>query len=174
MTDETPTPTKIRVVPPALDPYPPPPETLSPPPKRSNRWEDWAVLVVSIWFFFSPWILQFGGNAPTPTAAAAIVADRAVSHAAWNAWVLGALVFIAAMSAIARMELWQERVNFALGAWIFAAPWALGFARGPFPRASWDHWIAGALVLILSFWNLLATRATIDTMPPTTLPPRRF
>lgn len=29
-------------------------------PQRSNRWQDWVILLVSAWFFFSPWILSFG------------------------------------------------------------------------------------------------------------------
>lgn len=173
MTHEIPNPTKVRIAPPTMEPYPPPlPETIRPPLNRSNRLQDWAILVVSIWFFFSPWVLQFGGRAPTPTAAAAIIADWAVTHAAWNAWVLGALVFIVAMSAIARVRLWQERINFGLSAWIFVAPWALGFAHGPLPRAAWDHWICGALVLMLAFWNLLSIRS--EPPPPPILPLRRF
>lgn len=159
--------TEIRPTPPNASP---PPEPFLP-PQQSNRWQDWAILVIAVWFFFSPWILQFGTAAPTATAGAAIAANHAASHAAWNAWVLGALVFITALSAIGRMEFWQERINFVLGAWVFAAPWALGFAHGPFPRAAWDHWIVGALVLIFAFWNLLSARSVEP--PPPTLPPRR-
>ena len=45
---------------------------------RSYRWQDWAILFLAVWLFISPWVLQFGTGP--------IVA---VSHAAWNAWVLG-------------------------------------------------------------------------------------
>ncbi len=168
--------TKIRPAPPPPEAYPPPPPPAGylPPPKIGDRWQDWANLVVSIWFFFSPWILQFGSAAPIRTAGAAIVANHAASHAAWNAWVLGALVFITALSAIGRMELWQERINFVLGAWIFAAPWALGFASGRYPAAAWDHWVVGALVLIFAFWNLITTPRGPETLPPPTMPPPRY
>ena len=59
-----------------------------------------------------------------------------------------------AISAIGRMELWQEWINLALGAWIFAAPWAFGFAWASLPAAAWDHWIVGALIFLISAWNV--------------------
>lgn len=95
-----------------------------------------------------------------------------VSRAAWDAWVLGVLVFLIALSAIGRMEAWQEWINLVLGAWIFVAPWALGFAA--MARASWDHWIVGALIFLLALWSvsMRGTPASIDTAPPVNPPPR--
>ncbi len=122
---------------------------------RSNRWQDWVNLALAIWFFFSPWILQFGSTAWTAGPAAGAAATQAGGNAAWNAWVLGVIVFLVALSAISRMELWQEWLNLLLGAWIFAAPWALGFATGTYPVAAWDHWVVGALIFIVSATSLL-------------------
>jgi hypothetical protein len=119
-------------------------------PNRANRWEDWANLVLAVWLFFSPWILQFGSVS---------AAGVGASNAAWNAWIFGVIVFLVALSALGRMELWQEWINILLGAWIFVAPWALGFAAGPLPAASWDHWIVGALIVILSGINVAQMRA---------------
>ena len=63
---------------------------------RSNRWQDWATLILAIWLFISPWVLQFGGGVSTTpvTAAPGGGPIAAVSNAAWNAWVLGVIVFI--------------------------------------------------------------------------------
>ena len=116
-------------------------------PARENYWQDWANAIVAVWFFISPWILQFGaGLAADGTAAVAPLA--AVQAAAWNAWVLSVIVFLVAISAISRMDFWQEYVNIVLSIWIFIAPWVLGFTL--LPRASWDHWIVGVLVFLLS------------------------
>lgn len=137
---------------------------------RSNRWQDWATLILAIWLFISPWVLQFGsGVSTTPVGGAQGGGGpiAVVSNAAWNAWVLGVIVFLVSLSAISRMEFWQEQINVLLGAWVFAAPWALGFAGGPYTAASWDHWIVGALIFILSIWNLSAarhSRMTVDSM----------
>jgi len=119
-------------------------------PERRNRWQDWANFVLAIWLFFSPWILSFGSATPAAAPAQGAQAVNAVSNAAWNAWVLGVLVFLVAISAISRMEFWQEWINLLLGAWIFIAPWVLGFARGTLSAASCDYWIVGALIFLIS------------------------
>ena len=127
-------------------------------PKRSNRWEDWAVFLISIWFFFSPWILQFGHNLNTAEIGAAGAPFQAVGRAAWNAWVVGAIVFLVSLSAISRMDWWQERWNAVLGVWIFIAPWVLAFAGAAMGAASWDHWACGVAIFCLSAYNLLSAR----------------
>ena len=127
-------------------------------PRSSNHWEDWATVVLAVWFFISPWVLQFGSGAATTPPAAGAAATQTVSTAAWNAWVLAVIVFLVALSAIGRMEFWQEWINAILGAWIFASPWALGFIAGPFVAARWDHWIVGALIFILALLNIAESR----------------
>jgi len=136
---------------------------------RSNRVQDWANLILAIWLFISPWVLRFGAD----QAGAANGPVVEVSHAAWNAWVLGIIVFLVALSAIGRMEAWQEYINMVLGAWIFIAPWALGFT--PLGRASWDHWIVGALIFLISLWSLSMARpepVATSTAPPLNRQPR--
>ncbi len=124
----------------------------------------WANLILAIWLFISPWVLQFGSSvqtaAPGTAGAGAPIAE--VSNAAWNAWVLGVIVFLVALSAIGRMELWQEWISLLLGIWIFIAPWVLGFV--PLSAASWDHWIVGALIFLISAWNLAQARRTPETV----------
>ncbi len=124
--------------------------------QRSNRVQDWANLILAIWLFISPWVLQFGGGLAAGPAGTANGPLVETSHAAWDAWVLGVIVFLIALSAIGRMEAWQEYINMVLGAWIFVAPWALGFT--PLGRASWNHWIVGALIFLISLWSLSMAR----------------
>ena len=127
---------------------------------RANRWQDWTNLVLAIWFFISPWVLQFGGGL-SATGPAAGGAASAASTAAWDAWVLGVLVFLVSLSALPasnRMEFWQEWINLLLGIWIFIAPWVLGFAGAESATAAWDHWVVGALIVIVSVSNLSTTR----------------
>ena len=126
---------------------------------RGIRWWDPANLVLAIWFFISPWVLQFGANAAVapPTQGAHAVAE--VSAAAWNAWVLSVIVFLVALSAMGRLARGQETINLLLGVWIFIAPWALGFAYGPYAAAAWDHWIIGALIFLVSAAALASQRS---------------
>ena len=125
-----------------------------------NRWQDWANLALAVWLFVSPWVLQFGDAHPAGTGGQA-------GDAAWNAWVLGVLVFLVALSAVSRMEGWQEWISLLFGAWIFAAPWALGFTH--LPAASWDHWITGAVIFLLALSSLGAPAET--TVAPPRNPP---
>ncbi|MEJ2375895.1 MAG: SPW repeat protein [Pseudolabrys sp.] len=50
-----------------------------------------------------------------------------------------------------------------LGAWIFAAPWALGFAFGPFPAAALDHWAVGAALFFISASSLSNARTPAES-----------
>jgi hypothetical protein len=133
--------------------------------RPAKPWQDWANLILAIWLFISPWVLQFGAGAQTAPAGAVDATGIAVSHAAWNAWVLGVIVFLVALSTIGNMEVWQEWFNIVLGVWIFIAPWVLGFVG--FPRASWDHWIVGALIFLLAIWSVSRARTVA---PPVTSP----
>lgn len=123
---------------PQLDPVPP--------ASRRNRWQDGANVILAIWLFISPWVLQFA-SAAAPNAGSAAANSR-MGNAAWDAWVLGVIVFVVALSALGRMQFWQERLTLLLGIWIFIAPWVLGFVG--LPQASWDHWIVGALIFLVS------------------------
>lgn len=130
----------------------------APPPARANRWQDWANLVLAIWLFISPWVLQFavGGQTAAPGAAGGAPAAVGGSTAAWNAWALGVIIFLVAVSALGRVAASQEWINLVLGIWVFIAPWALGFV--PLQNASWDHWVVGALVFLISAWSLAEAR----------------
>jgi SPW repeat len=124
---------------------------------RDNYWQDWANAILAVWLFISPWILQFGSGATSAAGdAASTGAAGAVHSAAWNAWVLGVIVFLVAISAISRMDFWQEYVNIVLSIWTFIAPWVLGFAM--LSAAAWDHWIVGVLVFLLSISVLARAR----------------
>jgi hypothetical protein len=134
-------------------------------PARENYWQDWANAILAIWLFISPWVLQYGSGAPATTAdgtSTGVVGG--VQAAAWNAWVLGIVVFLVAISAISRMDFWQEYVNIVLSIWVFIAPWVLGFAM--LGGASWSHWVVGVLVFLLSI-SVLSRARTARTVTAT-------
>jgi hypothetical protein len=123
--------------------------------RRRATWQDWVNLALAIWLFVSPWVLQFGHGLQQPS-------NGAVATAAWDAWILGVLVFIAAASEIGSIALWQEWLALIFGAWIFIAPWALGFSQ--LANASWDHWIVGALVFLIAACSLAQARTARNDM----------
>ncbi|HET9785185.1 MAG TPA: SPW repeat protein [Terriglobales bacterium] len=132
---------------------------------RSSRAQDWANLLLAIWLFISPWVLTFGHGVQVGPAGVTGGTAAEVSNAAWNAWVLGVLTFLVALSAISSMELWQEWIALIFGAWIFAAPWALGFTH--LAAASWDHWLTGAAIFLIAASSLSRPRRVpVDTTAP--------
>jgi hypothetical protein len=106
-------------------------------------WQSWIILLIAVWFFISPWILQF---ATTANAAADM------TRASWNAWVLSVVIAVVTLSAIGPGVFWQAWADLALAVWVFIAPWVLGFANGP--AAAWDHWICGVLFAIFALGNI--------------------
>jgi hypothetical protein len=120
-------------------------------PNRSKHWQDLLNLMLAIWLFMSPWVLQLGQHPSTALPTADI--DAAAHAASSNAFVLGVIVGLVSLAALGGMELWQEWVNLILGAWIFIAPWVLGFWHSLY-EASWVHWMVGALIFTISVASL--------------------
>lgn len=139
-------------------------------PIRSSRAQDWALVILAIWLFISPWVLNFGSAAAGNTGG--VGAGSGIGHAAWNAWILGIILFLVAISAIGRMQASQEWISLVLGVWIFIAPWVLGFVS--IPKASWDHWVVGVLVFLVALANLwmLRTAVPIGLVNAASTPPR--
>ncbi len=123
--------------------------------RAGRRWQDSANLILAIWLFISPWVLQFAGGA-----------GGSSPVAAWNAWVLGVIVFLVALTAMGRrFARGQEWYNLVLGIWIFIAPWVLGFAART-ANAAWDHWIVGALIFLVSASGLSMMRPAVARHDP--------
>jgi hypothetical protein len=76
--------------------------------------------------------------------------------AAWNAWVLGIVIALLAIWAIAMFAQWQDWLTGICGVWLVIAPWVLGFSAMVLAR--WDHVIVGVLVVVLAAWELWAVR----------------
>lgn len=121
----------------ALKPSPGPRRT-----RRYGRWQDWANLALGLWLCVSPWVL-WPGDVPPPSLTA-------------NAVIIGVLLAMLALAALYRLEAPAEWAVIVAAGWIFLSPWLYGFSH--WTVAAWDHWIVGALVAILSGWELLTLR----------------
>lgn len=92
------------------------------------RWQDWVNLVLGVWLILAPLFgLAVAGSA-----------------AAWNGHIVGAVVAVFALWALAQPRRWEEWINLVCGVWLIIAPFALGF--GASPGAMWNHIIVGLLV----------------------------
>lgn len=110
---------------------------------RKQRWQDWILVIGGAWLFVAPWVLG------TSTDAAS----------SWNAWILAVLVVVAGWWSLARPgDRTPEWLQVLYGAWLFLAPWVLGFSA--LAAAAWNAWITGAALLILSVWALVELSST--------------
>jgi len=89
-------------------------------------------VLAAVFLFVSPWLFGFAGN----------------QSAAWNAWVSGLVIAGLALAAVVDLQEWEEWVNVALGVWVAAAPWLLGFAG--LAEAMWTHVAVGVAVAVLA------------------------
>jgi len=106
-----------------------------------HRWQDWVNLILGIWLFIAPWVW----HSATATAASATSAGP-------NAWVLGVIVVVMALWALAAPAVqFPEWINALAGIWLFIAPWVLGFARTT-ASSAWNQWVVGVIVFILAIW----------------------
>lgn len=95
--------------------------------------------VLAVWLFISPWVLAYG------------------TGDAWNTWIVSAIIFLIALSALSRPTARHETANLILGIWMFISPWVLAFSH-PSVGASWNQWLCGAAVFLLSGACLLIRR----------------
>jgi hypothetical protein len=110
-----------------------------------RRWQDGANLLLGVWLFASPWLIE------------AVVTHAETerywgSAAAWNAYLLGAgLVAFAALAAY-MPRAWQEAVNTLLGVWLVVSPFVLGFED--MPRMALHTVLVGIMATAFAIWAM--------------------
>lgn len=117
--------------------------------QSKQRWHDWAALVIGTWLFLVPLFVSRG---------------ELVGAAAWNSYVVGAAVMIFAACGLVSGRRCVEWANLVLGAWLIAAPFALGFYAG-LGAAAWNQIVAGALLAAEEIWALAARRSFAGGAP---------
>jgi hypothetical protein len=99
----------------------------------SRRWQDWGTALLGVLFFISPFVYSTTSNA----------------GAAWTAFVLGALAFLAGVALLAAQTFEPMEYGVALlGAFVFLSPWVIGFAG--LASIAWTAWIIGVLLVLLA------------------------
>ena len=106
-----------------------------------KRLRDLLITLLGLWLMMSPRILHF---------------PIAHADAAWNTWIVGAAIIL--MTAVYRYLVdtrspWEDLAGAALGVWLMAAPWALGFAARGAERS--NSVIVGCSITVLSLWAMI-------------------
>jgi hypothetical protein len=113
---------------------------------NTSKWQDWINLILAVWLFISPWVLGFypgGAVASMP--------------ASWTAWVLGIIVAVFSIAALNGARPWEEWINLIAGVLLFISPLVFSYYMVTIV-GMWNALIVGALVFILSIWDLNTQR----------------
>jgi len=110
---------------------------------KTQRWQDWVMLILGAWLFFSPFWMN--GYASTGSAAA------------WNSYIFGVVAVVLAVAALTTGQRWEEWVELILGIWLIVAPFFLSFYNTEH-SAAWNQIIVGVLIAADAIWVLAATQ----------------
>ena len=108
--------------------------------KRS--WQDWIIFVFGFWLLCSPWWLQFFTGYPYTD----------LTTVSWESFILGIVIAVIAIWALAAPQKWEEWINFTLGLWLVVSPFALGF--NAYKTAMVNILIVGGVVALLAAFSL--------------------
>ena len=104
----------------------------------TKRWQDAGNLVLGVWLFISPWVLNYAAGMPV---------------SAWNAMLAGIAIVVLAATAMYMPRAWEEGSNMALGVWMIVSPWVLKFAADK--PVMMNAVIVGVLVTALAAWAMM-------------------
>lgn len=100
---------------------------------KGKPWQDWVILAVSGWLFFSPFVLDYA----------------TLSHpAAWVAFICATALFVSASEALVVPDAIEEWLDGGVGIAMIASPWVLGFSGDVVPAV--NTVLAGVAVTFLA------------------------
>jgi hypothetical protein len=119
-----------------------------PNPMKRADWQDWAILVLAVWLFISPWVFPYGeSNLPGMSPFEAM--EVSAYPAAAARILAGVLAVLALSGAIGLMRV-EKWLTLIIGIFIAIAPWIFGVAGGEHELAVANEVVVGALVCIAS------------------------
>jgi hypothetical protein len=107
---------------------------------KLKHWQDPVNLALGVWLILSPWALGFQGETAPMV----------------NAVIVGLALAAAALGAMFVPRAWEEWTEFALGLWLIASPWVLGYTTQK--DAMLSTGITGIVIAALAAWVLLADK----------------
>lgn len=108
--------------------------------EQVKHWQDPVNALLGLWVLLSPWALGFQD-------------ERTIML---NAVIVGAALVVVALGAILVPRAWEEWTEGALGLWLIASPWALGFMAQE--QARLNAVVAGLAIVVLALWTLLTDK----------------
>lgn len=107
---------------------------------KLKHWQDLVNILLGVWVVSSPWVVGF----------------QDIPAAMANAAGVGMALIATALGAIFMPRAWEEWTEGALGVWMIASPWLLGFSAHS--GALMSMLLTGAAVMALALWALLTDK----------------
>ena len=108
----------------------------------TKRWQDLGNILLGAWLFVSPWVLNY---------------EVGYRSASFNAYILGVGIVVFAAVAVYIPQVWEEGINMALGVWMIASPWVLGFSSER--NIATNTVVVGVLVTALAAWAMVRDKS---------------
>ena len=105
---------------------------------QEKQWQYGMIIVFGLLLFFMPWLLRFESVLPLRS---------------WDFFVVGVAIAGAGAAALHLRARFARWITPALGAWMLASPWILGFAPNIHARNS--ALVLGMAVFLMGTWALL-------------------
>ena len=110
-----------------------------------QQWQPWLVGAIGLWLIVSPYVL----GVP--------FADEALAGSfRWTFVGPGSLVVLLAIGALTAHQSWETGLAAAVGLWLVASPWIVGFAE--FPTNVWSAVAPGLALVALGIWSMFSDR----------------
>ena len=117
-----------------------------------HRWKEWVNIFLGIWLFLTAWFWGSIGSAHS------YVTYAGYRAGAWNAWIVGAFIFVVALCVERWPKIaWMEWLNVLAAIWLFASPWVLG-SQAVVYSAAIMAWAVAIAVFVMSLWSALERR----------------
>lgn len=106
---------------------------------ENRHFQDWITLIVGVLLVIAPFMLTI--TAPEGTSLLPVTVNFVAS---------GAAAIVLALAALLAFRQWEEWLDVALGLWLIASPWVLGFTYDQ--NAFWAAIIGGAVIAAMGAW----------------------
>lgn len=98
-------------------------------------------MMIAVWILISPWVLVQLSAAPA--------VSHPISGAALSNFVIvGVIMLVVSVAPPTASTVWEGRAYAAMGVWLVASPWVLGFSSDSL--LSWNAVVVGILAVAVS------------------------
>ncbi len=109
---------------------------------EKQHWQDWLMVVVGAWLVASPLLLPYFVPGTSFTG----------GYVAMNFYITGLIILALGIAEIMSYRLWEEVADIAVGLWLLASPWILGFDMNS--PAKWNAIIVALVVIGSAGWAI--------------------